>query len=36
MPASIAVKMQGRTLASVGEHGNIKNPEKYMYQYLAR
>lgn len=36
MPTQVATKIQGRTLASVGEHGKIKPPERYMYQFLAR
>jgi hypothetical protein len=36
MPTAVATKIQGRTLASVGEHGSIKPPERYMYQFLAR
>ncbi len=36
MPTQVATKIQGRTLASVGEHGKNKPPERYMYQFLAR
>ena len=36
MPTQVATKIQGRTLASVGEHGKVKPPERYMYQFLAR
>jgi hypothetical protein len=31
MPAVIATKIQARTLASVGEHGSKKQPERYIY-----
>jgi hypothetical protein len=36
MPASVAIKIQGRSLASVGENNNKRPPERYMYQFLAR
>lgn len=36
MPSHIAVKIQGRSLASIGESVTKRNPERYMYQFLAR
>ena len=31
MPSYVAVKIQGRSLASAGEFGHQKAPERYMY-----
>lgn len=36
LPSHIAVKIQGRSLASIGENVAKRNPERYMYQFFAR
>jgi hypothetical protein len=36
MPSAVAVKFQGRSLASIGQNVSKRQDEKYMYQFLAR
>lgn len=36
MPSAVAVKFQGRSLASIGQNINKRNDEAYMYKFLAR